>query len=154
MLFCYPCSFVDLPNPFEQEIVDNLFKDFEHQKTKHPYVEPQVKDAQTIETETETTNSEFPKLKQEFDKVNNAAERKSQTDTTNLTDDDYDTQTIWNILKEVIDVTEPIETITVTGGNDKFNLIETTTIEDNIGMPSDDVIAIDIPEKVKITTTN
>ena len=141
-------------NPFEQEIVDNLFKDFEHKKTKHPYVEPQVKDAQTIETETETTNSEFPKLKQEFDKVNNAAERKSQTDTTNLTDDDYDTQTIWNILKEVIDVTEPIETITVTGGNDKFNLIETTTTEDNIGMPSDDVIAIDIPEKVKITTTN
>ena len=154
MLFCYPCSFVDLPNPFEQEIVDNLFKDFEHKKTKHPYVEPQVKDAQTIETETETTNSEFPKLKQEFDKVNNAAEQKSQTDTTNLTDDDYDTQTIRNILKEVIDVGEPIETITVTGGNDKFNLIETTTTEDNIGMPSDDVIAIDIPEKVKITTTN
>ena len=141
-------------NPFEQEIVDNLFKDFEHKKTKHPYVELQVKDAQTIETETETTNSEFPKLKQEFDKVNNAAEQKSQTDTTNLTDDDYDTQTIRNILKEVIDVGEPIETITVTGGNDKFNLIETTTTEDNIGMPSDDVIAIDIPEKVKITTTN
>ena len=154
MLFCYPCSFVDLPNPFEQEIVDNLFKDFEHKKTKHPYVEPQVKDTQTIETETETTNSEFPKLKQEFDKVNNAAEQKSQTDTTNLTDDDYDTQTIRNILKEVIDVGEPIETITVTGGNDKFNLIETTTIEDNIGMLSDNVIAIDIPEKVKITTTN
>ena len=149
-----PLFICRLTNPFEQEIVDNLFKDFEHKKTKHPYVELQVKDAQTIETETETTNSEFPKLKQEFDKVNNAAERKSQTDTTNLTDDDYDTQTIRNILKEVIDVTEPIETITVTGGNDKFNLIETTTIEDNIGMPSDDVIAIDIPEKVKITTTN
>ena len=149
-----PLFICRLTNPFEQEIVDNLFKDFEHKKTKHPYVEPQVKDAQTIETETETTNSEFPKLKQEFDKVNNAAEQKSQTDTTNLTDDDYDTQTIRNILKEVIDVGEPIETITVTGGNDKFNLIETTTTEDNIGMPSDDVIAIDIPEKVKITTTN
>ena len=149
-----PLFICRLTNPFEQEIVDNLFKDFEHKKTKHPYVELQVKDAQTIETETETTNSEFPKLKQEFDKVNNAAEQKSQTDTTNLTDDDYDTQTIRNILKEVIDVAEPIETITVTGGNDKFNLIETTTIEDNIGMPSDDVIAIDIPEKVKITTTN
>ena len=149
-----PLFICRLTNPFEQEIVDNLFKDFEHKKTKHPYVEPQVKDAQTIETETETTNSEFPKLKQEFDKVNNAAEQKSQTDTTNLTDDDYDTQTIRNILKEVIDVAEPIETITVTGGNDKFNLIETTTTEDNIGMPSDDVIAIDIPEKVKITTTN
>ena len=149
-----PLFICRLTNPFEQEIVDNLFKDFEHKKTKHPYVELQVKDAQTIETETETTNSEFPKLKQEFDKVNNAAEQKSQTDTTNLTDDDYDTQTIRNILKEVIDVGEPIETITVTGGNDKFNLIETTATEENIGMPSDDVIAIDIPEKVKITTTN
>ena len=49
---------------------------------------------------------------------------------------------------------EPIDTITVTGGNDKFDLIETTTIEDDIGMPSDDVIAIDISEKVKWTTTN
>ena len=57
-------------------------------------------------------------------------------------------------MKEVTDVAEPIDTITVTGGNDKFNLIETTTIEDDIGMPSDDVIAIDIPEKVKWTTTN
>ena len=57
-------------------------------------------------------------------------------------------------MKEVTDVAEPIDTITVTGGNDKFDLIETTTIEDDIGMPSDDVIAIDIPEKVKITTTN
>ena len=52
-------------------------------------------------------------------------------------------------MKEVTDVAEPIDTITVTGGNDKFDLIETTTIEGDIGMPSDDVIAIDIPEKVK-----
>ena len=94
MLFCYPCSFLDLPNLFEQEIVDNLFKDFEHKKIKHPYVELQVKDAQTIETETETTNIKFPKMKQEFDKVNNAAKQKSQTDTSNLTDDDYNTQTL------------------------------------------------------------
>ena len=57
-------------------------------------------------------------------------------------------------MKEVTDVAEPIDTITVTGGNDKFDLIETTTIEDDIGMPSDDVIAIDISEKVKWTTTN
>ena len=40
---------------------------------KHPYVKPQVKDAQTIEIETQTTNCKFLKLKQEFDNVNNTA---------------------------------------------------------------------------------
>ena len=109
-----------------------MFKDLEHKKTKHLYVEPQVKDAQTIETETQTTNSEFPKLRQEFDKVNNSeTEQKSQTDPINLTDDildednpfrNIDTEDIWieddlfddndiqaikNILKEIIDVAKP-----------------------------------------------
>ena len=51
-------------------------------------MEPQVKDAQTIETETQTTISEFSKLKQEFDKVNNAVtEQEPQTDAINLIDD-------------------------------------------------------------------
>ena len=68
-------------DPFEQEIVDDLFKDLEHKKTKHPYVEPQVKDAQTIETRTQATNNEFLELKQQFDKVDNVAtEQKLQTD--------------------------------------------------------------------------
>ena len=80
--------FVELLDPFEQEIVDDLFKDLEHKKTKHPHVEPQVKDAQTIEPETQTTNSDFSKLKQEFDKVDNVkTEKKSQTDAINLIDD-------------------------------------------------------------------
>ena len=56
---------MELPDPLEQEIVDDLLKDLEHKKTKHPYVELQVKDAQTIGTETQTTNSGFLKLKQE-----------------------------------------------------------------------------------------
>ena len=111
-----------------------MFKDLEHQKTKHLYVELHVKDAQTIETETQATNSEFSKLKQKFDKVNNAAtEQKSQTDAINLTDDildgdnpfiyidtediwieddlfdDNDTKAIKNILKEIMlqNLTEP-----------------------------------------------
>ena len=98
-------TFVKLPDPFEQEIVDNLFKDLEHKKKKFPHVERQVKYAQTIETETQVTNSEFSKLKQEIDKVNNAAtEQKSQTNTINLTDDilgednpfrNIDTEDIW-----------------------------------------------------------
>ena len=43
-------TFVELPDPFEQEIVDDLSKDLEHEKTKHPHVEPQANNAQTIET--------------------------------------------------------------------------------------------------------
>ena len=72
---------MEQPDPFDQEIVDDLFKDLEHKKTKHPYVEPQVKDAQTIETRTQATNNEFLELKQQFDKVDNVAtEQKLQTD--------------------------------------------------------------------------
>ena len=85
------------PDPFEQKIVNDLFKNLEHKKTKHPYVEPQVKDAQIIETETQATNNEFSKLKQEFDKVNNAAtEQKSQTDAINLIDNILDEDNPFN----------------------------------------------------------
>ena len=56
-------KFVPLPDPFEQEIADNKFKDLEHEKIKHSYVEPQNKDAQAIETETQATNNEFSELK-------------------------------------------------------------------------------------------
>ena len=127
-------------------------------------VEPLVKDAKTIETGTQTTNSEFPKLKQEFDKVNKAAiEQNSPTDAINLIDDiwiedslfdTYDTEAIKNISKEMIDIVEPIETITVTDDNAKFNPIETITIEDNIDILLDADIAIDALKKVKIITTN
>ena len=127
-------------------------------------VEPLVKDAKTIETGTQTTNSEFSKLKQEFDKVNKAAiEQNSPTDAINLIDDiwiedslfdTYDTEAIKNISKEMIDIVEPIETITVTDDNAKFNSIETITIEDNIDILLDADIAIDALKKVKIVTTN
>ena len=154
-------TFKELPDLFEQEIVDDLFKDLQHKKTKHPYVKPQVKDAQTIEIETQTTNCKFLKLKQEFDMVNTTAtEQKWQTDATNFIDDildednlfrnidtediwiedglfdDYDTQALKDILKTISDMAEPIETITVTDDNDKFNPIETITIEDDIDIPT------------------
>ena len=81
-------TFVELPDPFEQEIVDDLFKDLEHKKRKHPHVESQVKDVQTIETKTQAPNSKLSKLKQEIGKVNNAAtEQKSHTDAISLNDD-------------------------------------------------------------------
>ena len=84
-------TFVPLPDPFEQEIAHDKFEGFEHRKIKHPYVEPQNKDAPTVETETLTIDNEFSKLKQEFDKVNNAVtEQKLQDDAINLIDDILD----------------------------------------------------------------
>ena len=109
-------------------------------------------------------------------------EQKSQTDTINLTDDildeynlfrnidtgdiwieddlfdDYDTQAIKNILKEIIDVVnpdgtvfddidlEPIETNTIPDD------IETINIKNDIDILTDDGIAIDASKKVKILT--
>ena len=46
-------TLAELPDTFEQEIVDVLFKDLEHKKTKHRYVERQVKYVQTIEKATQ-----------------------------------------------------------------------------------------------------
>ena len=45
---------------------------------------------------------------------------------------------------------EPIEIITVTDDDGDFNPIETISIEDDIDIPSDDGMAIDVPKKVKI----
>ena len=100
------------------------------------------------------TNSEFSKLKQEFDKVNNAAtEQKLHADAINLIDDildegnpfrnidtedirieddlfdRYNTQAIKNISKETIDVAEPDE---IVFDDIDFEPIETITIPDNI----------------------
>ena len=72
--------FVEKPDHFEQEFIDDIFKELEHKKIEHPYVELQVQDAQTIESETQAVNDEFSQLKQEFDKVNNAAKVQKNTD--------------------------------------------------------------------------
>ena len=68
-------TFVELPDQFEEDVVRDLFKDLEHKKEEQHYVEPQVQDAQTIESETATItiNNEFYDLKHQFDQVNNAA---------------------------------------------------------------------------------
>ena len=163
-------TFVPIPDPFEQEIVDDQFENLEHRKVKHTYVEPQNENAQTIETETQATDNEFPKLKQELDKVNRTV---TEDDAINLIGDivdegnpfkSIDTKDIWmegrlfdnddrqgikDISKEIIGENEPfVETI-----EDDFTWpIETVTIEDDIDIPSDGGIAIDAPKKVKIIT--
>ena len=42
-------NFFERPDQFEVELVDYLFKNLEYKKTEHPYVEPQVQDAEAIE---------------------------------------------------------------------------------------------------------
>ena len=90
-------TFVPLPDPFEHDLINYQFEnDLEHKKLENPYVEPQVKDAQTIELETQAENDEFWKLKQEFDKANNAAkEQKSQTGAIDLIENSVGTEDIW-----------------------------------------------------------
>ena len=129
-------KFVDKRDPFEQELINNFFKELEHKKTQYPYVEPQVQDPQTIETETQAVNDEFAQLKQEFDKVNDAAtEQKIQTGAINLIDgilnennlfrnvntddiwiednlfDNNDRQNVKNVSKEIIHRVIPVNDI-------------------------------------------
>ena len=66
-------TFVELPDQFEEDLIDDLYKDLEHKKTEHPYVESQVHDASTIETETKNTNDEFLGLQKMFNEVNDGA---------------------------------------------------------------------------------
>ena len=160
-------TFVPLPDPFEQEIADDKFEELEHKKLKHPYVEPQNKDAQTIETETQTIDNEFSKLIMQWLNKNEM----TQDDAINLIDDildednpfkNIDTENIWiedglfdkddgqdikDISKEITDVNEPFVDIIE---DDFKSPIETITIDDDIDIPSDDGIAIDAPKKKKI----
>ena len=42
-------NFIEKPDEFSGEVIDGLFKDLENKKVEHPYVKPQVHDAETIE---------------------------------------------------------------------------------------------------------
>ena len=73
-------TFAELPGQFEEDLIDDQFKNVEHKKIEHPYTEPQAQDASTIETETKNTNDEFFGLQQMFNEVNDAAtEQKNKT---------------------------------------------------------------------------
>ena len=45
-------NFLEKPDEFSEEVIDGLFKDLEHKKVEHPYVEPQAQDAETKERAT------------------------------------------------------------------------------------------------------
>ena len=68
--------------------MEDLLKTLEHKKVEHPYVEPQVQDAETIKIETKKEEDEFFDLEQKFNATDNAAtEQKRQNDLINLVDD-------------------------------------------------------------------
>ena len=74
-------------------------------KIAHPYVEPEVQDAETIEIETKKEDDEFFDLEQKFNEIDNAAtEQKKQNDLKDLVDDVLDENNPFNdkIKTEVI----------------------------------------------------
>ena len=67
-------NFVEKPDKFNEELIDGLFEDLEHnKKVEQPYVEPMVQDAETIEKETKKENNKFLDLYEKFNEVNDAA---------------------------------------------------------------------------------
>ena len=61
------------PEKFEEELKEDLYKDLEHKKIEHTYIEPQVQDAETIEKETKKENNEFFVLDKKINEIDNAA---------------------------------------------------------------------------------
>ena len=83
-------DFFKLPDQFEEELVEDLFKPVEHRKIEHPYIEPQVQDAETKEIETKKEDDEFFDLEQKFNAINNAATEQKKKDLTDFVDDVLD----------------------------------------------------------------
>ena len=83
-------------------MLSSIFFDdgIEHKKTIHPNVAQEFQTAQTIELETQAVDDEFAKLKQEFDRVNDAAtEQKKQTEVTDLVDDVIDEKNLFRNIE-------------------------------------------------------
>ena len=149
-------TFVELPDEFKEDLVRDLLKDLEHKKEEHPYVESQVQEAKTLETEAVNTNDEFSNVKQQFDQRNTlATEQKKQNEVTDLIDyvinDDNplknrDTEDIYieDDLFDTKDTTDIKDTAS--------SIIKAMNLDNDIDVPSDDRIAIDGPKKVKIIT--
>ena len=147
-----------MPDQFEEDLIDDLFKDLEHKKTKHPYVEPQVQHAATIETETKNTNDEFFGLQQMLNEVNDAAteqKKQKQNEVVTLFVDIIDEDNLFNNIKT--------DDIYIEDGlfdnNDSQDIknissdaIETIDLSDDIEIPSDNELANDAPKRIKINT--
>ena len=149
-------SFVELPDQFEEELVEDLFKNLEHKKIEYTYIETQVQDAETIEIETKNKDDEFSELKQLFNDIGNAAtEQKQQNEIIDLTGNVLDKNNPFNDIKtdDIYIEDYLFDNNDTTDIKDRAtNILETINLDDDIDIPSDDEIAIDAPKKVKITT--
>ena len=66
----------------------NYLKTLNLKKVEHPYVAPQVQDAETIERETKKENDEFSDLYKRFNEVNDVAtQQKKDKEIIGLIDD-------------------------------------------------------------------
>ena len=91
-------NFIEKPHRFSEEVIDGLFKDLQHKKVEHPYVEPQVQDAEKIERETKKENDEFLDLYKTFNEVNDAAtQQKKDNEVPDLIDDIKDEGNPFNV---------------------------------------------------------
>ena len=89
-----------MPEKFEEELQEDLFKNLEHKKIEHPYVETQVQDEEAIEIETKKKNKELADIFSKCKEIDNAAtEQKKQNDIIDLTDNMLDENNPFNTMK-------------------------------------------------------
>ena len=106
-------NFPEVPEKFEEKVKQDLFKDLEHKKIEHPYVEPQVQDAEAIEIETKKENEEFDDLFLKYKEIDNAAtEQKKENDIINLIDDVLDESNPSNTMKTETELMTCLLTLT------------------------------------------
>ena len=63
-------AFVELPDLFEQELVNDMFKELEHKKLNILILNPRhLANAQTIKAETQAVNDKFSQIKHDFNLI-------------------------------------------------------------------------------------
>ena len=147
--------FVEWPDEFEEELLADLFKNIEHKKIEHLYVEPQVQDPETIEIETKKENDEFFELEQKFNTVDNAAAKHKKTRwRLNLVDDVLDENNRFKNQIKTKDIYIEDNWFDNTNSKDIKNvsssLIEEIGFGNGDGIVLVDDVAIDDPKKMNI----
>ena len=144
-------TFVELLDQFEEDLIYNLFRDLEHKKIEHPYVEPQVQDAAIIETEKENTYDKFFGLQHMLNEVSDAATKQEKQNV------------VITLFSHILDEDNPFNNIKtgdiyIEGNlfdnkdsqnikNNSNDVIETIDLSDNIEISSATDLATDAPKK-------
>ena len=128
-------------NTFDQELVDDLFKNLKHKKIEHPYIERQVQD-----TEIQVQNDNFSDLEQLFSEVddNAAAELKKQNDIFSLIDDILDENNVFNDELKTEGIYIEGNLFDDTDQRDIKKIFEDKVSEIN---PPDNILIVDLPDE-------